>query len=149
MTNVREHMIREYTVCDFWARIREYIAGRQGMPSYTLSEQDRQAVRAIQRERYAAWAWNYGRSPHFSIRKLRRIPGFGSIRISMEIENGTIADFVTDGDYFGNRPYHDIAALLLHKKLEKNDLREALSDAPLEEYYKGLEKEEFIQMILG
>jgi hypothetical protein len=67
----------------------------------------------------------------------------------MEIENGLIADFATDGDYFGNRTYHDVAALLHNKRLEKNDLQEALSGISLEEYYKGLHMEEFIRLILG
>lgn len=147
VTNIREHLSRDMTIHDFWAFMRTSVADGQNMPEYTLSEQHLEAVRAIRRERYTTWEWNFGRSPDYSIKKLRRLPDFGAIRIGMDVESGVITAFSTDGDYFGNNSYQDVAAALLHVRLEKNALLDALSPLPIDAYYSGLSKEEFVRLI--
>jgi lipoate-protein ligase A len=148
VANLREYLPQDMTVMEFWEHLRKSIAGKRNMPEYTLSAQDREAVEAIRRERYATWEWNFGQSPDFSITKRRRLPGFGAIRISMQVENGEITAFASDGDYFGNRSNADIAAALHRTKMEEKALLEALSNVPLEEYYAGLTREEFVRFIV-
>jgi lipoate---protein ligase len=149
VTNVREFLPRNVTMTEFWTLLRKSIAGKQSVSAYVMTEQDWDAVEVIRRQRYASWEWNYGQSPDYSIRKRRRLPGFGDIRISMQVENGRITAFATDGDYFGNRPCTEIAAMLLHTNIEEHALREALSGVPLKEFYDGLSLDEFIQLILN
>jgi lipoate-protein ligase A len=148
VTNLRAHLPMDMTVMEFWTFLRKSIVGKKNMSAYTMTEQDWDAVAAIRCRRYATWEWNYGRSPDYSIRKRRRLPGFGDIRISMQVEDGKISAFATDGDYFGNRPCADIAAVLLHTRMDKNALFEVLSEVPLEEFYEGLPRDEFIRLIL-
>lgn len=134
------------TAAEFQAFLRESVAG--DMPAYTLSERDCEAVGAIRRERYSSWDWNYGHSPEFSVIKRRRIDGFGAIRIRMSAENGKITDFATDGDYFGSRPYSDVASALRGVRLERNALLDALRGIALWEYYDGLAADELAGLIL-
>ncbi|SHI14361.1 lipoate-protein ligase A [Sporobacter termitidis DSM 10068] len=148
VTNLREHLPVDMTVAEFWAYLRMTLVREQKMSMYALSARDLEAVEAIRRGRYATWEWNYGQSPEYGIKKRRRLPGVGAIRISMQVEDGKITAFTSDGDYFGSRPCDDIAMVLLNTKLEEDALLEALSAVSLEEYYEGLTKDEFIRLIL-
>jgi lipoate-protein ligase A len=148
VANLRTYLPRDMTAMEFRHFLRDSIAGKRKMPPYPMTERDWDAVEAIRRQRYGSWEWNYGQSPDYSIKKRRRLPGFGDIRISMQVENGKITAFASDGDYFGNRPCAEIAAVLFSTKLEERALQEALSTVPFEEFYEGLSRDEFIQLIL-
>jgi len=144
VVNLSEYL--DMPIRDFWASLRDLIA--KDMPVYTLTEQDLAAVDVLRRERYNTWDWNYGRSPDFSIVKKRRIENFGSLRLSMSVENGIITAFSTDGDYFGVKPCDDVGVALIGVKLERDDLIRALGCVPLGDYYEGLGVEEFVRLIL-
>ena len=146
VTNIREHLPEDMAMAEFWDLIRKYIAGN--MPLYPLSSQERGAVDVIRRERYGTWEWNYGLSPKFSIEKRRRIENFGAIRLSMSVENGKIAAFATDGDYFGTKTCRDVAAALMGVKLEKDALLAALHGLVLSLYYEGLTADDLVRLIL-
>ena len=146
VTNIRRHLPSDMTMDGFWAYLRESIAG--DMPIYALTEQDVAAVTTLRRVRFATWEWNFGRSPGYSIVKKRRIPGFGGIRISMDVKDGKITAFHTDGDYFGDKPCSGVASVLIGVSLTKDALGSALSKIALDEYYRGLSAEEFIRLVI-
>jgi len=146
VTNIREHLPRDMTVTEFWEHLRRNVA--RNMPAHTLMERDLDAANKIRSERYGTWEWNFGRSPDYGIKKRRYIPGFGAIRVSMEVQEGRIAAFKTDGDYFGVRTCNDVAAALLGVKPDAAALRDALAAIPLGEYYSGLARDDFIRIIL-
>ena len=144
VTNLREYL--NMTIDEFRTSLRVSIAG--DMTAYTLSGQDIFSIEAIRQDRYASWEWNYGRSPDFSIVKHRRIEGFGTIRISMTVENGRIVAFASDGDYFGVKQCDGVAATLRGAMLDRDALLSALSTIALNEYYEGLSASDFIGLIL-
>jgi lipoate-protein ligase A len=144
VVNLREYL--DMPVSEFWAKLRQALAGN--MPEYTLSEHDIRAVEAIKRERYDTWEWNYGQSPEYSIEKRRRLEGFGTIRLSMGVEKGRITAYASDGDYFGVRPYGDVAEALRGARLEREALQQALSRISLNDYYEGLSQDGFIKLLL-
>ena len=144
VTNLRQYL--DMTVGEFWAQLRHNMA--DNLPEYVLTGQDISAVEKIKRERYDTWDWNYGKSPAFSIEKKRRLEGFGAIRISMEAENGRISAFASDGDYFGVKPYNDIADVLRGVQLERGALLSALGSLALGDYYENLSADDFVSLIL-
>jgi len=144
VANLREYL--SMNVEEFWIALHKAMAS--DMPEYTLTKQDLEAVETLKNSRYGTWEWNYGQSPAFSIEKKRRIENFGSIRISMEAENGRITAFATDGDYFGVKPYNDIASALYGIQLERNALLGALSGIELGGYYENLAAEDLVSLIL-
>ena len=146
VTNIRRHLPHDMTMDEFWAHLRVSITG--DMEVYTLTERDIGAIDVIRRERYATWEWNFGRSPGYSIVKRRRIPGFGAIKISMDIRDEKIAVFTTNGDFFGDRPCDDVSAALIGVRLTSDELHAALSHLSLDEYYRGLSADELVRLIL-
>ena len=146
VTNIRRHLRCDMTMSEFLTHIRTSTVGDTAV--YSLTEMDIGAVDEICRERYANWEWNFGRSPGYGVVKKRFIPGFGSIRISLDIRNGEITAFASDGDYFGDNSYTDVASALIGAKHEKSALRAALSGVVLSKYYRNLGEDEFISLIL-
>ena len=146
VTNIRDHLPQSMSLDDFWAHMRRSVAA--DMPVYMLAGRDIDAVDTIRRERYDTWDWNFGRSPGYSIIKKRLVPGFGTIRICMEVKDGKIAAYKTDGDYFGNRLCDGVAAALYGARLAPDALRTALSGLVLDEYYRGLGTDELVGLII-
>jgi len=144
VTNLSEYT--DMSVSGFWQRLRDTLAAK--MPHYELTPDDINAIEEIKINRYDTWEWNYGRSPAFSVVKQRRIDGFGNIRISMEANNGVISAFATDGDYFGVKPYYELAEVLIGVRLERSALSEAIKDVRLSDFYEGLEPDSFVSIIL-
>jgi len=145
VVNLREYL--DMTVEEFWAALREKMAAN--MAEYKLSQQDIGAIEDIKKMRYGTWEWNYGQSPAFSIEKKRRIEGFGSIRLCMNSEKGRITALATDGDYFGVKPFADVAKALTGVQLERGALQDALKELNLSDYYESLGMEQFVDLVLN
>jgi len=144
VTNLRDYM--DIDVCEFWSKLKSAMA--KNLPEYKLTNQDISSINKIMQDRYATWEWNYGRSPAFSIEKRRRIEGFGTIRISMEADKGRITAFHSDGDYFGVKPYKDVASALIGTPLERNALLVAIEHIKLSDYYDNLTAEDFVNLVI-
>ena len=144
VVNLREYL--HMTMDEFRACIRESIAG--AMPVYILSGQDQVSTDLIKRDRYDTWEWNFGKSPEFRIVKRRRLDNFGAIRLGINVDNGIITAFSTDGDYFGVKPCDGISAALCGTRLERRALMSALDGIPLDEYYEGLSADDLVRLIL-
>ncbi|MDD4078630.1 MAG: lipoate--protein ligase [Eubacteriales bacterium] len=148
VTNVREHIKGDITLAQFWHVLRQFMVEEQNMSAYQLTGADLAQIEELRQSRYATWAWNYGVSPKYSIRKERRVEGCGIIKIGMEVEKGVITAFSTHGDYFGSGDSADVANLLVGEKAEEQALLKALAALPIDYYYNNLTSEELVDIIL-
>lgn len=95
---------------------------------YELTDSDIKRINQIADEIFRSWEWNYGKSPACQITKSRRLDG-GKLEISLNLENGRIADCRFNGDFFF---YGDIAAFiecLTGCPLQEEELRDAVTRA--------------------
>jgi len=146
VTNLREHLPKDMTILEFMSFMRGRVT--RDMTAHTLSPRDYYEVKAIREKRYDTWEWNYGYSPDYGVEKRRRIPGFGAITVKMRVDGGLITGFASSGDYFGNRPCAELDSALKNTKLEEQALLDRLSVIPFEEYFEGLARNEFAQLLL-
>jgi lipoate-protein ligase A len=146
VTNLREHLPKDMAVSEFMSLMRGHVAS--DMKTHTLSARDYDAIEALRAKRYGTWEWNYGRSPDYGVEKRRRIPGFGAVTVKMRIDGGVITGFAASGDYFGNRPGAGFGEALKNTRLEERALLDRLSEIPFEEYFEGLDRREFISLLL-
>jgi lipoate-protein ligase A len=148
VTNLRDYLSTDMTAAKFWTFLRNSIVVNWHMSPYTMTGQDWNAIEEIRGQRYAAWDWNYGQSPDYSIKKGRHFRGLGDIRISMQVKNGKISDFAIDGGLLENKFGVDFTAALLNTRMEKDALTEALSKIPPEKFCKGISGEDFARLIV-
>ena len=66
----------------------------------------------------------------------------------MNTEDGAITDLQFFGDFFGVKDSADLAKLLIGAKLERKSLETLLSEQNIEQYFHGLQKTDFLDLLL-
>lgn len=148
VTNIRPYLKADVSMETFKQILKENMIQAENVKTYQLTETDISAIEKIKAERYGTWDWNYGESPKYEISKQRRIEGCGKIEISMNVENGKITAYESQGDYFGNGATKELKELLVGCALEEQALSERIAEFPLETCYTNLSKVDFIDLLL-
>jgi lipoate---protein ligase len=148
VTNVREHLPHDMTMSGFTAVLKHFMVDARNMPQIELSPAECEAVEELRRIRYATWEWNFGYSPAYSIRKERRIEGFGTIQVFIEAEKGRISHYATYGDYFGADDAKDVEQAIIGCAMREDELLLALCPLDISHYYCGLTREKLVEIIL-
>ncbi|MPL94273.1 Lipoate-protein ligase LplJ [bioreactor metagenome] len=148
VTNIRAHLKRDMSVSEFKSVLLDYMIKANGMRPYPLTPQDQEGILALKRLRYDTWDWNYGASPPFRIRKERRVEGCGILQIFMEAEGGVITAFSVRGDFFSTGDPDELGRALLGVRLREEDLSTALADLDVDFYFKNLNRNGLIDIIL-
>lgn len=149
VTNIRPYMKNDLSVTDFWAALEKYQRAANDMEDLQLSPEQNAAVEALKEKTYAQWSWNYGNSPPYTLQKKRRIEGCGKIEILLDIEHeGKIKNLKFYGDFFGNNDPAELAGKLSGHRLEYNELKAALTDVDVSQYFHALTEENFLALLL-
>ncbi|MDR2051486.1 MAG: lipoate--protein ligase [Deltaproteobacteria bacterium] len=149
ITNVKSHMREEVPVEGFMAALREAMFLENSLLPHELSPEELLGVRALQRDVYDTWEWNYGASPPCSIRKERRVEGCGKLEIHMNVERGVLADIAFFGDYFGREDPAGLASLLRGRRLERGEISSVLAGLDLDAYFHNLDAGQFLDILMG
>jgi lipoate-protein ligase A len=147
VTNLRDRLPRDLSRDAFKDAVKRGVVGNAA--PYVFSETDTKAVERLRDERYAAWEWNFGFSPKYSVCKEKRAEQCGKVQIFMEIENSCITRFASFGDYFGADDAGDLWRALLGSRLREADLMRALADVDVGYYYNNLSREALVDIILS
>ena len=68
--------------------------------------------------------------------------------LSDALEDGSITDLQFFGDFFGVKDSADLAKALIGTKLEQQALESRLADFDIAQYFHGLEKNDFLNLLL-
>lgn len=113
---------------------------------YVITEEDKVEINVLLEKYYKNWDWVYGKSPKFSV-KQRKHFDMGTIDIRMNIASGLIQDATIFGDFFGSKDVSDIESALNGVKYETASVKEALSQFNLDDYFKGIDNGDIVQLI--
>lgn len=114
---------------------------------YSYSEKDLKAIDELYRTKYAAYEWNYGRSPAYNFKNIKKFPS-GLVEVYMNVGQGHISDIDIRGDYFFRRPTEELCALLEGCPLEKEKIADRLREVTIDDYISGLTPELFVSLLL-
>ena len=129
----------------FLNKIASSIKGRE----YILSDQDKESIERIKKERYDTWDWNYGRSPECSILRKKYFEGCGLVEAYITIKRGKVENIEFKGDFFSYVEPEELCNLLQGVNHKEDSYRETLADIDIPKYFQGLSKEDFIGFLLG
>ncbi|MGR3741797.1 lipoate--protein ligase [Companilactobacillus sp. DQM5] len=113
---------------------------------YIVTDDDQKEIDKILEKYYNNWDWVYGKSPKFTV-KQRKHFDMGTIDIRLNIENGMIDDVKIYGDFFGSGDVSEITTALKNTKFETKDIQNVLDNFNLDNYFKGIPKEEIIKLM--
>ena len=149
VTNIRSYMKTDVSVADFWAALKHYMFAAFDMQGFVLSPEQNAEVEKLKSEVYSQWNWNYGKSPPYTLRKIRRIEGCGKIEILLDMEReGKIKNIAFFGDFFANRDSSELADILKGRCLKYDDLKQALANIDISRYFHALALETFLALLL-
>lgn len=148
VTNIRYHMPQPVSTSQFFQALRSFMFTENQMQQYELTSDDIAAIRAIQQQRYDCWEWNFGQSSAYQLQKHRRFEGCGTIELNMDAENGRITRLAFFGDYFGNGDQTALTRHLIGVPLCESDLRQALAELQIEDWFHNLSLDDLLDLIL-
>ena len=148
VTNIKPHISEDITTVDFFNALRSFMFEEYGLQKYELTPSDLKNVASLQESVYGTWDWNYGYSPAYDMFKERYVEGCGKLQIFMNVVDGKFLNITFYGDYFGNRDTHELASLLIERKADETDLREALYNVEIGQYFHKMDLDTFISVVL-
>lgn len=148
VTNISNHLAEKMDVLAFREYLKQYIMKENQIETvYHLSETDLEAIHAIQKEKFESYEWNYGKSPSYSFNNEARFPA-GTFEFHAQVKNGLLDKLEINGDFFGEAPVEELCSQLTGVRFAEADLRERLSELPLERYVQNLSRDELVRGLL-
>jgi lipoate-protein ligase A len=147
VANIAEFLREPMTIGQFRQFLLESIFGGTDIPRYELSEADWEAVRRLADERYRSWDWNYGRSPAFNVRQVRRLAA-GTFDVRLDVADGIIRGAAIYGDFFGIGDAGEVARALVGLRYDAPTLRSAMQAIDLPRYFGPITQEEWLSLLI-
>ena len=140
--NLISHLPEPMTVERFCAELRRFFLTYfpQASP-YGIGPADDAEIRALVRQKYGTWEWNYGESPPYTFRNVKRFP-FGIVDLRMEVVEGRIQNARFFGDFFGRREIDGLERALKGVRHSRDALEDLLRGIPVGEYLSGCSRAE-------
>jgi len=138
VTNAAEQLANPPSTAQFKALLLQALFAETAAQPYALTAQEQAHVQTLQAEKYATWAWVYGRSPAYDLQRERRYP-FGKITVGMRVENGRIQALDFTGDFFSARDPQELAEILQGCELRTDALRQTLDGVEIDAFIHGLD----------
>ena len=148
VTNILPHLKEPITVNEFAEKILGYMKKHNpNMTEYHFSEEEIEKIK--ERAEYKrSWEWNYGESPEYNISRSHRFPK-GKIEIFANVINSKIISIKFYGDFFGkNEELTDIENLLVDIKYTPEDVKKALENVEINNYFAGFTLDEIVEAIV-
>lgn len=149
VTNIRPLLPQDMTLAQFRQVLLESILQQLPGSEYILTAQDLAEIEARKQARYDTWQWNYGHSPACTFSKKARFEGCGSIEAFLSMEQSRIREISFRGDFFAAEDPAALSAILQGCALEPADLETALENTNVSRYFMGLDKAQFLSLLLS
>lgn len=148
VTNIKPYLKEDMDIYQFRDILLKSIFEMEGQEpvEHKLSQEDLDNIQKLFEEKYSTWEWNYGESPKAQYKNYKRFD-FGSIDIRFNVINGLIRDMKIYGDFFGTEDVDLLTSKLNGVRYDKDEVRKAIENEPLEKYFGNITKEEFVDLM--
>lgn len=144
VTNIASHLRKPMDVTAFI----DFLAATVGREAtrWDYSAADRAAIDRLANEKYRTEAWNFGRSPAFSLNACRKFPG-GLLEASLDIRGGVIREIDVRGDYFFREPTASFCAALRGCPYTKEAVTALLGTMTVDDFFCGVSGQELLSLL--
>ena len=147
VTTINAHAPAPISMEDFKGALKECAMASGELEPCTLTEEDLAAIRKLRDEKYATWAWNYGFSPAYDMRREMKFPA-GLVTAHLSAEGGKIKAVRFYGDFFGSGELGELESAMAGLPLDGH-LTEALEALRVGDYMSGITAEELSRLLRG
>ncbi|MEY8370083.1 lipoate--protein ligase [Aerococcaceae bacterium 50-4] len=155
VTDIRSHLAPAYqdlTNFEFKDLMAAEYLGIEDMSQakrYELTDQDWANIDQMVATKYKNWDWNFGNNPTYATTNDVRVPGIGTIEVSLEVVKGHIQKCRIYGDFFGKKDVTDIENMLIGQPLREDALISVLKEVDLTPYFGPIDSAVLINLILA
>jgi lipoate-protein ligase A len=148
VTNIRPFMNKDVPLSAFWDALKTYMSAALNMKELTLTPAQLAEVDVLNEKVYSQWSWNYGNSPAYTLRKVRRIEGCGKIEILLDVaKEGIINNIAFYGDFFGNKDPSELGEKLIGHHYQYDEIKSVIKDVDVSQYFHALQTEDFLELL--
>ncbi|HAZ05640.1 MAG TPA: lipoate--protein ligase [Acetobacterium sp.] len=145
VTNISDHLKKPIDTDTFKKLMVDSIM--QGSKEhYQLTDTDLTRIKAIAKEKFASWEWNYGKSPKFNITKTGRFDG-GKMEFKLDVNKGKITDCHIYGDFFGTIDISVLSNALIGADYEKENIKKAIAQSEIKQGFYNINVNELADII--
>lgn len=145
VTNISDHLKKPIDTDTFKKLMVDSIM--QGSKEhYQLTDTDLTRIKAIAKEKFASWEWNYGKSPKFNITKTGRFDG-GKMEFKLDVNKGKITDCHIYGDFFGTIDISVLSNALIGADYEKESIKKAIAQSEIKQGFYNINVDELAEII--
>ncbi len=147
VANIKDFISGNMTIEEFRYKIIESVFNNDSSGFiFDLSKDQWNEVYKLSESKYRAWEWNYGRSPEFNIRKVKRFD-FGNIDMRINVKDGHIEGIKIYGDFLGHGEISEIEKKITGVRYEKAYISDALKDTDFEYYFGNIPGDDLVDLI--
>ncbi|HYE84267.1 MAG TPA: lipoate--protein ligase [Clostridia bacterium] len=148
VTNIADHLPINITVSEFKELLLKYMFDEANeLIEGKLSQSDLDEIDSLMNGKYMSWDWNYGISPEFNVRQGKRFEN-GKIEVLINVKQGIVQSIKFYGDFFGSGNLDEAEALLTGKRYDEEEIRSALAQINVSDYFKGITEDELLSCII-
>lgn len=140
VTNIADLLENPMSTVDFISYLESYVDGE----IYTFTDREIAEINKLNAEKYATWDWIWGRSKEYSTVNKERFP-FGSVEVSLSVNNGIINDISFTGDYFSFKDVSELEKSMLGIRYDYDEILKAVFDCG--EYFSNSNPEQIAKLI--
>jgi len=109
VANISDFIQQPIEICEFKDMMNAELSKHFGAHLHILNRNDLQAIEQLMRTRYQTWEWNFGYSPHYTIRKsLQNI----ALTVETSVKGGIIENIKFENTGFSPDTFNYVAKLL-------------------------------------
>jgi lipoate-protein ligase A len=149
VANISEYLKEPLTIYEFReAIIKSIFKDYAQVPVLELSDREWGEVYKLSESKYRRWEWNFGRSPEFNIKRVKRF-SFGQIDARINVKDGLIQEIKFFGDYLGYGENEIVEKMLTGVRFDNVHILSVLKTLDLTEYFGDISPEEMTDWLIG
>ena len=146
--NIAEFLPEGFSMEQFKKHIIQSLSAGQGNRELLLTPGDVAEIQQLQKNQYETWDWNFGKSPHFNFKNMKKYPG-GIVEINLLVQEGYIKKCAIFGDFMALKSTEQLAGKLENIRYAKADIKAALHGVALAEYLGAVTLEDLTDCMLN
>lgn len=148
VTNISSHLTKPLSITEFRDLIMQHIIGTHKDGSiYNFSGDDIKNINNLVKNKYGTWNWNFGNSPKYTFKNQIKYNG-GNVELNLNVDKGVITSAKIYGDFFGINDVSDIENTLTGVKHNETDIRAALSNFNISDYFAGADLRDILKGLI-
>lgn len=146
--NIREFLKEDMTIDEFRERLQRRLSNDYKSEEIKLPEEAIFRISETAGDKFASWAWTYGKSPPFNYRFEKRFPG-GKVGVFIHIKEGLIRECKFYGDYLGVLETEGFEAGLKGLKYDPQTVEKAMEGMDLTSYFGPITRNELLEIMFS